>query len=62
MLSSPHTAGDASVLAAAALLTSASLHKACVSDSRSSTSPIRCLAFWRERSRGSRSASPLLSG
>ncbi|KAE8879279.1 hypothetical protein PF010_g24708 [Phytophthora fragariae] len=50
MLSSPHSAGDASALAAAALLTSASLHKTRASDSRSSTSAIRCLAFRRERS------------
>ncbi|KAE9266005.1 hypothetical protein PR003_g32273 [Phytophthora rubi] len=62
MLSSPHSAGDASALAAAALLTSASLHKACASDSRSSTSAIRCLASWRERSVVFWSASPLLSG
>ncbi|KAE8893616.1 hypothetical protein PF010_g28636 [Phytophthora fragariae] len=50
MLSSPHSAGDASALAAVALLASASLHKARASDSRSSTSAIRCLAFRRERS------------
>ncbi|KAE9066879.1 hypothetical protein PF007_g28279 [Phytophthora fragariae] len=50
MLNSPHSAGDASALAAAALLTSASLHKARASDNNPSTSAIRCLAFRRERS------------
>ncbi|KAE9331836.1 hypothetical protein PF008_g15229 [Phytophthora fragariae] len=53
MLSSPHSAGDVTALAAAALLTSASLHKARASDRRSSTSAIRGVACRRERSAGS---------
>ncbi|KAE9062372.1 hypothetical protein PF005_g26913 [Phytophthora fragariae] len=53
MLSSPHSAGAATALAAAALLTSVSLHKDRASDKRSSNSAIRCVACRRERSAGS---------
>ncbi|KAE9001430.1 hypothetical protein PR002_g17915 [Phytophthora rubi] len=52
MLSVSPSTTVATALAAAALFTSACLHKFRDSDSRSSASAMRCLASWRKRSLG----------